>query len=234
MSDSAEQSISSALQATETVSDPGGVPIDCNTRTFNTSLYGPTPSSNSSSGGSTSTAPYGYPSLNARASSPASSISDHVGSRKKLSSKKDIPYVCLHPGCSRAFARMYDLDRHCKTHYPQTTQKFDCPEAVKGSFCGRMGDRGFTRNDHLNEHLRKVHHYDIRTRDTCELSAMPHPSSIRHLTSPRTGPSILPKPVINRTPLVDYSALSAGAWDSHVPPSYRISASDTLGEEQAT
>ena len=70
------------------------------------------------------------------------------------SSKKDTPYTCLHPGCGGRFARSYDLDRHVKTHFPNTVHRHPCPRA---NLCGREGERGFSRKDHLNDHLRKVH-----------------------------------------------------------------------------
>lgn len=38
--------------------------------------------------------------------------------------------------------------------------KLDCPMAVRGSFCNRVGQNGFTREDHCREHLRLVHRYD--------------------------------------------------------------------------
>ncbi|KAL8938871.1 MAG: hypothetical protein Q9211_003007 [Gyalolechia sp. 1 TL-2023] len=34
-------------------------------------------------------------------------------------------------------------------------RKTDCPEGAQGSFCNRVGENGFTRMDHLDEHLRK-------------------------------------------------------------------------------
>lgn len=57
------------------------------------------------------------------------------------------------------FTRAFDLDRHYKVHLP--TEKIDCPEGAKGSFCKRVGEHGFTRYDHLREHLRKVHMKEI-------------------------------------------------------------------------
>ncbi|KAL9000541.1 MAG: hypothetical protein Q9169_000834 [Polycauliona sp. 2 TL-2023] len=71
---------------------------------------------------------------------------------------KPAPYVCVYPGCSRAFARPYDLQRHMKVHFPDSVDKLDCPHGAKeGSFCKRVGENGFTRKDHLDEHKRKVH-----------------------------------------------------------------------------
>ncbi|KAL8646218.1 MAG: hypothetical protein Q9210_006262, partial [Variospora velana] len=77
---------------------------------------------------------------------------------------KTFPYVCLHPGCTRRFARSFDLDRHYRiTHLPETAKRLDCPKAASESWCQRIGARGFTRLDHLNEHLRKVHLMDLPT-----------------------------------------------------------------------
>ncbi|KAI4217831.1 MAG: hypothetical protein LQ349_008996, partial [Xanthoria aureola] len=82
-------------------------------------------------------------------------ISDH----EQLSSTT---YMCVYPGCDRGFARDYDLDRHIKIHFPSLTTKLDCPQGAKvGSFCKRVGERGFTRKDHLHEHLRTVHFVNV-------------------------------------------------------------------------
>ncbi|KAL8645066.1 MAG: hypothetical protein Q9210_006917 [Variospora velana] len=40
--------------------------------------------------------------------------------------------------------------------------KLDCPMAVQGSFCNRLKENGFNRRDHLVEHLRKVHLWDVQ------------------------------------------------------------------------
>lgn len=74
---------------------------------------------------------------------------------------KPTPYICVFPSCDRQFARSYDLDRHMQTHFPGANIKYDCPQAKAGSFCRRVGDKGFTRKDHLIEHLRKVHLLDF-------------------------------------------------------------------------
>ncbi|KAK1920025.1 hypothetical protein P3342_002321 [Pyrenophora teres f. teres] len=39
--------------------------------------------------------------------------------------------------------------------------------------CNRVGDKGFTRRDHLVEHLRNFHHIDIPKRRPGERSAFP-------------------------------------------------------------
>ena len=65
---------------------------------------------------------------------------------------------CLHDRCEYQTKRQYDLDRHQKTHFPsEPGEKFPCP----GRGCGRTGEHGFDRKDHLREHLRKVHAKDI-------------------------------------------------------------------------
>ncbi|KAI4261663.1 MAG: hypothetical protein L6R42_003141 [Xanthoria sp. 1 TBL-2021] len=84
----------------------------------------------------------------------APSSMDNPASTNKPKPK---PYACLHPGCSCRFARSSDLDQHTRSHVPVFLNKLDCPSG----FCGRIGDRGFTRQDHLNEHLRKVHLADL-------------------------------------------------------------------------
>lgn len=65
-------------------------------------------------------------------------------------------YECLYPGCDYTSARAYNLERHVKTHYPEAVVRLDCPYAW-GGFCGRKGVRGFIREDHRKEHIRKVH-----------------------------------------------------------------------------
>ncbi|KAL8915002.1 MAG: hypothetical protein Q9171_000442 [Xanthocarpia ochracea] len=73
---------------------------------------------------------------------------------------KNTPFVCVSPGCTRQFARPYDLDRHMRSHF--TAPKFHCPHAADGSFGKRFGVDGFSRKDHLNEHLKKVHMIQIQ------------------------------------------------------------------------
>ena len=65
---------------------------------------------------------------------------------------------CLHRNCDYETKRQYDLDRHQKTHLPSNpVEKFDCT----GRGCGRTGEYGFNRKDHLREHLIKAHGKDI-------------------------------------------------------------------------
>ena len=55
-------------------------------------------------------------------------------------------------------SRQSDLDRHQKTHSPshRPGRKYDCT----GKGCGRTGQYGFSRKDHLREHLKQVHAKD--------------------------------------------------------------------------
>lgn len=69
-------------------------------------------------------------------------------------------YPCLHPGCLYVPTRQYHLIRHMKVHSPPGAEDmFDCP----GKACFRVGVHGFTRKDHLKEHL--VNHHGVRTED---------------------------------------------------------------------
>jgi len=76
----------------------------------------------------------------------------------KHTSKK---FKCDFDGCNSAFARKADRDRHkfC-VHNKGTSEKKDCPEES----CTRKGEHGFTRTDHLTEHLRNFHHREIERR----------------------------------------------------------------------
>ncbi|MCJ1338921.1 hypothetical protein MMC09_004210 [Bachmanniomyces sp. S44760] len=77
--------------------------------------------------------------------------------RKASSSSKDKSFVCLTPNCTSkaVFTRAADLDRHMQTVHIAT--KMDCPH----QWCGRQGQHGFTRKDHLRDHLRQVHMKDL-------------------------------------------------------------------------
>ncbi|KAF3479944.1 uncharacterized protein GIQ15_06920 [Arthroderma uncinatum] len=60
-------------------------------------------------------------------------------------------FICLYENCEGSFSRVADLSRHQKSiHFPT---KMDCPK----SRCNRKGYYGFTREDHLTEHLRQYH-----------------------------------------------------------------------------
>lgn len=75
----------------------------------------------------------------------------------------DRKWRCRQAECAerRGFKRHADLMRHMSTvHHRGDQEKFDC---VKRS-CPRKGENGFTRKDHLTEHLRNFHLQDIPKR----------------------------------------------------------------------
>jgi hypothetical protein len=55
--------------------------------------------------------------------------------------------------CPSHFTRPADLVRHCATYHNYVAKNYDCPRPK----CHRVGEFGFTRMDHLNEHLRQYH-----------------------------------------------------------------------------
>ncbi|KAF2787905.1 hypothetical protein K505DRAFT_315873, partial [Melanomma pulvis-pyrius CBS 109.77] len=65
------------------------------------------------------------------------------------------------------FTRLADLQRHQSTVHGVGTPDFPCTVPR----CTRIGDKGFTRRDHLVEHLRNFHHLDIPKRRPGERSA---------------------------------------------------------------
>jgi hypothetical protein len=66
---------------------------------------------------------------------------------------------CKYPGCTSTgqFKRHTDLRRHIKTQHEADQHREDCPH----KWCGRVGAHGFTRRDHMREHLREVHRMEI-------------------------------------------------------------------------
>ncbi|KAF2634237.1 hypothetical protein P280DRAFT_474782 [Massarina eburnea CBS 473.64] len=78
---------------------------------------------------------------------------------------------CDLPNCTSTanFTRLADLQRHQSTVHGVGTPDYPC--SVKD--CSRIGDKGFTRRDHLVEHLRNFHHIDIPKRRAGERSAYP-------------------------------------------------------------
>ncbi|EFR02728.1 hypothetical protein MGYG_05727 [Nannizzia gypsea CBS 118893] len=67
-------------------------------------------------------------------------------------------FICLYKNCEGSFSRVADLSRHQKSiHFPTKT---DCPK----SGCNRKGFYGFTREDHLIEHLRQYHREQLAKR----------------------------------------------------------------------
>ena len=70
----------------------------------------------------------------------------------------EYPHKCLWPECLRVFRRPRDLQRHTRDYHPTPlAEMIDCPR--KG--CRRTGIHGFDRQDHLTEHLRDLHHWNI-------------------------------------------------------------------------
>lgn len=60
--------------------------------------------------------------------------------------------------CGRAFTRPADLKRHQTSVHNPVFQ--DCPVEA----CLRKDKNGFPRRDHLIEHLRSYHHWDVPKR----------------------------------------------------------------------
>lgn len=72
---------------------------------------------------------------------------------------------CPHPDCRDAsgnprkyFSRKADVARHDRSHHNRSFM--DCPRHR----CSRKGESGFTRRDHLQEHLRQYHSMNIPKR----------------------------------------------------------------------
>jgi len=61
------------------------------------------------------------------------------------------PFTCNVQGCSRSYRRIHELRRHERVHLSTR------PHACRFSNCRRSGQNGFTRKDHLKQHLRQVH-----------------------------------------------------------------------------
>ncbi|KAF9899892.1 hypothetical protein EC991_008160 [Linnemannia zychae] len=84
-------------------------------------------------------------------------------STKRRTVKKDSAgrrFACEHPGCGRAFTRLYNLHSHERTHNPDAARPFACEEPN----CSRS----FTRKHDLQRHQTSVHLGQRRFRcDTC-------------------------------------------------------------------
>jgi len=61
------------------------------------------------------------------------------------------PFICDAEDCSRSYRRIHELRRHKRVHL--NTKQFAC----RFTNCKRSGQKGFTRKDHLKQHLRQVH-----------------------------------------------------------------------------
>jgi hypothetical protein len=80
-------------------------------------------------------------------------------------------WTCDIPSCTSSanFTRLADLQRHQSTVHGVGSPEYPCTVPR----CNRIGDKGFTRRDHLVEHLRNFHHMDIPKRRPGERSAFP-------------------------------------------------------------
>ncbi|OCK87752.1 uncharacterized protein K441DRAFT_682389 [Cenococcum geophilum 1.58] len=80
-------------------------------------------------------------------------------SRSSSRSKQKNSFACDNEDCTASFTRLADLQRHQSTVH--TKEKlFPC--SVNN--CSRVKDRGFSRRDHLTEHLRSYHAMPIPKR----------------------------------------------------------------------
>ncbi|PSN72261.1 hypothetical protein BS50DRAFT_630325 [Corynespora cassiicola Philippines] len=104
-------------------------------------------------------------------------LSDHSSTAPEHSSRSSSrpretkTWTCDLPNCTSTanFTRLADLQRHQSTVHGVGTPDFPCTVPK----CTRVGDKGFTRRDHLVEHLRNFHHLDIPKRRPGERSANP-------------------------------------------------------------
>ncbi|KAF9728797.1 hypothetical protein PMIN06_006001 [Paraphaeosphaeria minitans] len=120
------------------------------------------------------TSAYGYPQGTTAYGRPSASHEYHtpVGTAQQVPRPRSPrTWKCELPNCTSAanFTRLADLQRHQSTVHGVGTPDFPC--TVKD--CTRVGDKGFTRRDHLVEHLRNFHHIDIPKRRPGERSAYP-------------------------------------------------------------
>lgn len=61
------------------------------------------------------------------------------------------PFMCDIDGCHRSYKRVHEMRRHKRVH--SSTK----PHACTFTNCRRSGQNGFSRKDHLRQHLRQVH-----------------------------------------------------------------------------
>lgn len=90
-------------------------------------------------------------------SNGTSSNSSQISNRASEDHSSPSLFYCLHPGCAHASKRQSDLNNHIRNKHGLARELFDCT----GKNCHRVGEYGFKREDHLTEHLRKVHKKDI-------------------------------------------------------------------------
>ncbi|KOS23239.1 hypothetical protein ESCO_003478 [Escovopsis weberi] len=101
---------------------------------------------------------HGSPALSAAEFTTSPTISES----KPITSGRDYPVCCLHPGCdAKPFKRRADLDRHYKHKHapPSLKDAYHCDYPR----CGRRRDP-FHRRDHFRDHLRDFHKEDIEKR----------------------------------------------------------------------
>ncbi|KAF2249731.1 hypothetical protein BU26DRAFT_550094 [Trematosphaeria pertusa] len=105
------------------------------------------------------------------ASTTSGYTSAYAGGNLAIVPETQRTWRCDLPNCTSSanFTRLADLQRHQSTVHGVGTPDFPC--TVKD--CTRVGDKGFTRRDHLVEHLRNFHHIDIPKRRPGERSAHP-------------------------------------------------------------
>lgn len=120
---------------------------------------------------SAATSPYLSPYLQAEGEDEQSSASSPTPdpqappspSGPEGNDEPDRKWKCKQPECAerKGFKRHADLMRHMTTvHHKEDMEKFACPR--RG--CPRKAENGFTRRDHLVEHLRNFHVQDIPKR----------------------------------------------------------------------
>lgn len=93
-----------------------------------------------------------------------------------LALKKAAPkrFSCIHPGCDKSFARLFNLHTHEKTHDPEKARPFLCSDAV----C----NKSFSRKHDLQRHEASVHKGERNfVCETCSKSFARQDGLRRHL-----------------------------------------------------
>ncbi|KAH8787096.1 hypothetical protein F5882DRAFT_114074 [Hyaloscypha sp. PMI_1271] len=72
-------------------------------------------------------------------------------SRPNVNRRASANFTCHIDGCTRSYARKFELARHLKTH--SGIKEHHCRFAT----CIWAAPNGFARKDHLKQHLRQVH-----------------------------------------------------------------------------